>query len=174
MNNETRPIASWRSPKTSIRESRTQGKGVFADEVIETGELVAVKGGHLITGQELASLQSIVGEAELQIAPDLFLAPLTPKEHDPVMMFLNHNCEPNAGVSGNILFVAMRPIQQDEEVTIDYAMIDDGDFSMACTCQAITCRGTIHGKDWQKPALQKKYAGFFSSYLSSRFSEDPS
>lgn len=38
---------------------------------------------------------------------------------------LNHLCNPNVGVRGEITFVAMRDIKAGEELTTDYAMIDD-------------------------------------------------
>ena len=42
-------------------------------------------------------------------------------------MHLNHSCEPNLGLQGQIAFVAMRDIAADEELTFDYAMTDDED-----------------------------------------------
>ncbi|MBZ0112746.1 MAG: SET domain-containing protein-lysine N-methyltransferase [Thermoanaerobaculia bacterium] len=168
MTHNSPTVASWRSPKTEIRTSSTQGRGVFAIEPIPSGEIVAVKGGHIVDSRQLEALRSIVGAAEVQIADDLYLVPRTPEEHDAVMMFLNHSCQPNAGVRGNVVFVAMRTLATGEEITIDYAMIDDGDFSMDCSCGAVSCRRVIHGKDWQRPELQHRYAGFFSTYLEDR------
>jgi hypothetical protein len=34
-----------------------------------------------------------------------------------------------------------------------------------CGCGQPTCRGHISGNDWQKPELQKRYAGFFSPHV---------
>jgi hypothetical protein len=34
-----------------------------------------------------------------------------------------------------------------------------------CQCGAANCRGTLTGKDWQRPELQKRYSGYFSAYL---------
>ena len=113
----------------------------------------------------LAANRDVIGDSEIQIADGLFLAPLDPEEHDAVMMFLNHSCEPNAGVMGNVVFVAMREIEAGEEVTIDYAMIDDGDFEMECRCGHDTCRRRIRGDDWKLASLQRKYGRFFSAYL---------
>ena len=41
-----------------------------------------------------------MNEADLQVADDLFLAPVDEAEFEGVMMFLNHSCEPNVGVQG--------------------------------------------------------------------------
>lgn len=161
--------ASWRSPRTEIRESGVEGRGVFAINRIEKDEIVAVKGGHIVDHTTLVANRAIVGESEIQIADGLYLAPLDASETEAVMMFLNHSCEPNAGVMGNILFVAMKTIEPGEEVTIDYAMIDDGEFAMECSCRAASCRGTVRGKDWQREDLQARYGAYFSAFLRAKF-----
>src|SRR5262245_65824613 len=112
-------LASYRSPKTSVRPSRIVGRGLFATTANAQGEIVCVKGGHLLTKAEFANYKSVANEAELQIADDLFLAPVTEAEFEGVMMFLNHSCEPNVGVQGQIVFVARRDIAAGEELTLD-------------------------------------------------------
>ena len=82
-----------------------------------------------------------------------------------VMMFLNHSCEPNVGILGQIVFVAMRDIDRDEELTIDYAMFGADKEPMQCNCSASDCRGLITDSDWKITKLQKKYKGYFSSYI---------
>ena len=156
---------SWRSPKTGVRESSIQGRGLFAINEIAKDEIVAVKGGHIITREHLRELAPRLGPAEVQIANDLFICPVTEEEREGSMIFSNHSCDPNIGIRGQILFVAMRDIRAGEELTHDWAMTDDDDSSMACSCGAQHCRGTITGKDWQRPELQARYAGYFSSYL---------
>jgi SET domain-containing protein len=44
------------------------------------------------------------------------------EEYDGVLMRVNHSCEPNLGMGGNVLLVAMREIAAGEELTIDYAL----------------------------------------------------
>jgi hypothetical protein len=59
----------------------------------------------------------------------------------------------------------MRDIRADEELTHDWAMTDDDDYSLECNCGAPNCRKILTGIDWQRPDLQKRYAGYFSAYL---------
>jgi uncharacterized protein len=158
-------LASYRSPKTIVQRSSIVGRGLFAREAIAKGEIVCAKGGHLLSRVELAKHKSIVNDAELQIADDLFLAPVTEAEFEGVMMFLNHSCEPNVGIRGQIVFVAMRDIAAGEELMIDYATIDHDTEPMTCHCGAARCRRLITGRDWQKPELQQKYDGYFAWYL---------
>jgi SET domain-containing protein len=158
-------LASYRSPKTVVRPSVIVGRGLFANTPIAKGEIVCVKAGHLLDRVELAKHKGAVNDAELQIADDLFLAPVTEAEFEDVMMFLNHSCEPNVGIQGQIVFVAMRDIAAGEELTLDYATIDHDAEPMTCRCGAAGCRRLITGRDWQKPELQQKYGSYFAWYL---------
>ena len=167
-------LASYRSPKTAVRPSRIAGRGLFAATAIARGEIVCVKGGHLLTKAEFAKHRAVANEAELQIADDLFLAPVTEAEFEGVMMFLNHSCEPNVGIQGQIVFVALRDVAAGEELTLDYATIDQDSEPMACGCGAEGCRRLITGQDWRKPELQRKYGSFFAWYLLEKIRAEPS
>jgi hypothetical protein len=37
-----------------------------------------------------------------------------------------------------------------------------------CLCGATTCRHKVGGNDWQRPELQKRYAGYFSPHVQRR------
>lgn len=158
-------LVSYRSPKTAVRPSRIVGRGLFAAAAIARGEIVCVKGGHLLTRAEFAHYKRVANEADLQIADDLFLAPVTEEEFEGVMMFLNHSCDPNVGIQGQIVFVALRDVAAGEELTLDYGTIDHDSEPMACRCGAAGCRGLVTGQDWCKPELRRKYGNFFAWYL---------
>jgi hypothetical protein len=158
-------VASYRSPKTVVRTSAIVGRGLFAAAAIAQGEIVCVKGGHLLTKAEFAKYRKVANNAELQIADGLFLAPVTEAEYEHLMMFLNHSCEPNVGVQGQIVFVAMRDIAPGEELTLDYATIDQDSEPMECRCGARSCRKLVTAQDWQRTELQKKYGNYFAWHL---------
>lgn len=158
-------LTSYRSPKTVVRPSRIMGRGLFAALPITCQEIICVKGGHLLSKEEFVRYREVANDAELQIADDLFLAPITEAEFESVMMFLNHSCEPNVGVQGQIVFVAMRDIAAGEELTLDYATIDHDAEPMDCHCGTASCRQVITGQDWQRPELQRKYGPYFAWYL---------
>jgi uncharacterized protein len=42
---------------------------------------------------------------------------------------------------------------------------------MTCNCGTSSCRGTISGRDWQLPELQRRYGSYFSWYLLRRFAD---
>jgi len=166
-------LTSYRSPKTVVRNSSIVGRGLFADLAIARGEIVCVKGGHLLNRAEFSKHRRVANDAELQIADDLYLTPVTASEFEGVMMFLNHSCEPNVGIQGQIVFVAMRDIVAGEELTLDYATIDRDTEPMTCRCGAGCCRDLVTGRDWQKPELQKKYGSYFAWYLLEKIRSEP-
>jgi uncharacterized protein len=157
---------SYRSPKTEVCESKIHGRGLFAKTDIGKDEIVAVKGGHIVDRKTLRErITPRLGPVEIQIGQDLFIAPVTDEERESSMLYSNHSCNPNLGVRGEITFVAMRDIRVGEELTHDWAMTDDDDYSVECKCGAPNCRKILTGKDWQRADLQTRYAGYFSAYL---------
>ena len=67
---------------------------------------------------------------------------------------------------------AMRAIAPGEEICYDYAMSDGSPYDeFECTCGTPDCRRQITGEDWRRPDLQKKYAGWFSTYLQRRIDQ---
>ena len=157
---------SYLSPKTELRESKIHGRGLFATADIAKDEVVAVKGGHIISRKQLREkVTPRLGPVEIQIGEDLFIAPVTEDEREGSMLYSNHSCDANIGMRGEITFVAMRDIRAGEELTHDWATTDDDDYSVKCNCGGPNCRGTLTGKDWERPELQARYAGYFSTYL---------
>ncbi len=148
-------------------KSKIHGRGLLAINPIKAGEVVAIKGGRKLTKNELKQT-GISGHAELQIADDLYIAPSTKEELEDSMIFINHSCAPNVGMKDAVTFVAMRDINRGEELTIDYAMLDDNDFKMDCICGSANCRKIVSGKDWMKIELQKRYRGYFAPFISAK------
>jgi uncharacterized protein len=159
-------VSSWISPKAHKGvSSRIAGRGLFATEQISAGEIVAVKGGHIVTTTQLRELPDPLPNSEIQIADGLHLVAVSPEEYEPVMLFINHSCDPNVGFAGNVVLVAMSDVGPGQELTTDYALFDDYEGQMTCNCATASCRGVIGGHDWRLPELQDRYRGYFSWYL---------
>ena len=150
-------------------ESTIAGRGLQALQTIDKDEIVAVKSGHIVSTEMLGSLSERLQNSDVQITDTLHLVALSDDEYEPVMLFLNHSCEPNVGFGGNTVLVAMRSVEAGEELTTDYALFDDSNDSMECRCGRPLCRGRITGQDWRRPDLQERYRGYFSWYLERRF-----
>jgi hypothetical protein len=155
------------SPKLEARPRPGKGGfGVFAHQPIEAGELLVVWGGHVVTRGEFVELPAITQRYSIQVEEDLYLVADWPPEPAD---FVNHSCEPNAGMSGQIALVAMRDIAPGEEVCFDYAMSDGTPYDeFDCNCGTPRCRGRVTGDDWSRPELWERYAGYFSPYLQRR------
>jgi hypothetical protein len=141
------------------------GNGIFSLEPIRKGELIAVFGGVVYEWDAFIHLSERDRSLCIQVEDRLFLVPRPIGEGD----YVNHSCNPNAGLSGQIGLVAMRDIKVGEEVCFDYAMSDTMPYDeFECGCGQPNCRRHISGNDWQKPELQKRYAGFFSPHVQRR------
>jgi hypothetical protein len=162
------PELSYISPKAEVRESPIHGRGLFAAEDFAEGEVVCIKGGYVFGREALRAMPGWYASAEIQVAEDLFIGPLAEEEREGSMIFSNHSCEPNVGVRGQIVFVAMRAVAAGEELTHDWATTDDDDYELECRCGSPACRGVITGRDWRRKDLQEKYRGFFSAYLADK------
>ena len=166
---------SYRSPKTEVRESKIHGRGLFALVDIAQDEIVAVKGGHIVDCATLRrEITPLLGPVEIQIGDDLFIAPVSDAEREGSMLYSNHSCDANLGMHGEITFVAMRDISAGEELTHDWATTDNDDYLVECKCGAPNCREILTGKDWQRPELQERYAGYFSAYLARKIADSRS
>ena len=142
------------------------GKTVVALELIESGEVIAVWSGRIVDAHEFDALPAEIRRHTAQVEENLYLASLGPDEPPD---FINHSCEPNAGLRGQITIVAMQTIRPGEEVTIDYAMCDGSPYDeFNCACGSASCRGRVTGEDWRDPTLWERYAGYFSPYLERR------
>jgi uncharacterized protein len=170
---DPRRVRSWITPKaTKGGASAIAGRGVHAVEAIAGGEVVAVKGGHIVDGSAVAGLPEAIRDSAFPIAADCFLAALTPGEYDGVMMRVNHSCAPNMGMGGNILLVSMRDIAPGEELTIDYALfLADPGFAMQCRCRTAACRAVVRGTDWTRTDVQERYRGWFSWWLQQKIAQ---
>lgn len=158
-------IPAWIDPRLVVYPSRLGGQGLFAREVILTGERVMVWGGTIYNGAEI-----LAGKANREsvavLEEDLYLADpvdALPGEDYP----LNHSCDPNVWMQDAITLIARRAIRVDEELSADYALwLYRQEWVMEpCLCGSGLCRGRITADDWQLPELQKCYEGHFTPFL---------
>ncbi len=160
-------ITSTISKKIYIGDSPINGKGMFAKERIKKGGVVFIKGGHILERSEFFSSGEI--SSYLPIDDNYFIAAKTPEEEEAIKLYNNHSCDPNCGLRGEITFVAIRDIEIGEELTCDYAFIDNEDYEFECNCGSENCRKKITGYDWKLPELQSRYREYFSAYLQAKF-----
>lgn len=161
---------NWLTPKAQARPAGDKGWGSFAIERIEAGETVAGFGGWCVSRETLNSLAEERQHRSIQVDEDLYLVSRDEREPGDC---LNHSCDPNCGLMGSTILVAMRDIKVGEELGFDYATCDDSDYDeFQCGCGSNICRGTVTGLDWKRADLREKYDGWFSSYLAKRIKKE--
>lgn len=163
---------SFHSPKIEIRKSEKQGIGIFAIETIQKDELIVVTCGRYMTLAEAEASED--AGIPFQVEQDVFVAPFDFSQPEGIFA-CNHSCMPTAGIRGQLSLVGLRKIMPGEEICYDYVMTDSAPHTpptmqLTCLCRSAECRGLITDLDWKQPALQNKYAGYFSSYLQKRIS----
>jgi len=162
------PVKVWRSPKVEVRECHLGGLAVYAAVSISAGERVAVKVGHVVDAEEVERITAEIGDFSLQIDDDLFLTPRHSDEYDDMVVHINHSCEANVGFRGNVTYVAMRDIHAGEELCHDYATARLAPYRLECECGMPACRGTVTETDWELPAVQARYEGYFMPHVQRR------
>jgi len=158
-------LEGYITKKVEVREAPGKGKGLFAIEFISKGEIVSISGGVIISSSIWKDFKKKYRDYAYFIEENFLIAPLNPK--DPSADWrMNHCCEANCGLKGQIVFVAMRDIQVGEELVYDYAMTEtDPEYELHVSCKYPSCRKKITGNDWKNIELQKKYDGYFSLYI---------
>lgn len=129
-----------------IRNSKIAGKGVFTKNKIKKGQLILE-----INGPNVAAGSVQTDPCALQVGVNKYIGK-TGKISD----FVNHNCEPSTWVwiienpngSFGARLIALRTIEEGEEITFDYSMtVRDDPWTMECACGAKTCRKVIGAFD---------------------------
>jgi uncharacterized protein len=159
----------YRSPKTEVRHSIIAGSGLFAKANIKKGELISLKSGSIVEESTLDKLDPICQDYWFQIRDGYYISPLTKQEAIDTALYINHSCDPNVGVDGDIGLVAIRDIKMGDELCYDYAMdTTKADFLLNCKCGSTVCRKIITGNDWKRKDLQERYGFHFAWYIVKR------
>ena len=157
------------NPKTEVRKSHIEGKGLFAKEKIKKGEVIHVAEGNILTLEESKTLSEEQQNLCYDVDDNHLLCP---KDFNALSAdwYINHSCDPNCGSAPDwFTLIAMRDIEPNEEITYDYAMTDsESDWSMGCHCGAKNCRKKITGNDWKIKKLQQRYAGYFQENIQNK------
>ncbi len=136
--------------KVYIADSKI-GKGVFAREDIRKGEPIFFLTGKYLTYDEVLKLPGL-GHRTIQVDRHAYISPLFPAT------YINHNCDPNAGIRDDLCFIALRDIPADTEVCFDYSTsMLERDWTMKCGCGSPNCRKVITDFDHLPKDLQRKY-----------------
>lgn len=155
-------------PKVEARRGITYGNkvemGLFATTALSRGEQVFVARGKTVplkvtNDAESASLPNAIG-----LSKERWLDP----HSDNPLCFLNHSCEPNLGIRGARIFVALRNIEKGEHLTLDYSVTEcDPLWSLGarCGCRTRSCRTTIRSVQFLPKNIYKRYLPYIPTYF---------
>ena len=142
--------ARYSTNKFHIRTCEV-GLGVFASRDLMPGETILAPEGPIIDFAETKRR----GPREcmaIQIGFDRYIDTQAPG------VFVNHSCEPNAGIRQNQNLVALREIRQGQEIRYDYSTtMEEDSFAMQCRCGAPTCREWVRDFSTLPRALRERY-----------------
>jgi len=149
--------------KVGVEDAGKKGKGVFALTRIKGGEEILYITGKVVEVEDESEYPKHVREHWHPVDKKgdnvLFILP------EPPWMYLNHSCEPNAGVKKDRHLVAIRDIKKGEEVTVDYSALFLEGWEMRCWCERKNCRKVISTFDKLNSVDQKRLKDYVSSYV---------
>lgn len=144
------------------------GRSIVASRALPEDAVLAVWGGTNYDADSFFQLPADRRQISVQVEENLFLVP----EIEGPAEWINHSCDPNVGMMGQIALRAIRPIREGEEICYDYAMSDGCHYDeFECRCGSPRCRLRVTGNDWQIPELWERYDGYFSPYLQRRINK---
>ena len=119
-----------------VRADRSDiGIGVFANKDFAVGEYILTFRGPIVPD----SPNGGADEANLiQIDIGQYVRP------EPVGVYVNHSCRPNACLRSGLALFALRPIRRNDEIRFDYSTcIFHDPWTMPCLCGEPCCRELV-------------------------------
>ncbi|HSG32704.1 MAG TPA: SET domain-containing protein-lysine N-methyltransferase [Thermodesulfobacteriota bacterium] len=127
------------------------GQGVFAAKKFYPGDLILTFSGKRVNSDDPVHMTEL-GANLLQTGYKTYIMPESPA------VFINHSCSPNAGIMKNRKLIAIKKINENEEITFDYSTTMDEDlWTMQCLCNEPTCRHIISDFDTLPQSLKNQY-----------------
>ncbi|MFH1639362.1 MAG: SET domain-containing protein-lysine N-methyltransferase [Chloroflexota bacterium] len=141
-----------------VRETLKTGKGVFAGKDYRKDEFILCFEGDVVEG-ELTSFPEDLQNHLHTLGDNRWLLP------QPPWMYLNHSCEPNAGIKNNVELVAFKDIKKGEQICFDYAMANNTAWTMECHCGSKNCRKLIGNFNMLDEETKKRYMNYASDFI---------
>lgn len=113
------------------------GLGIFATHFMPRGSTILSFTGPVVDVAAVLAKGDRSGDV-VQVDHGRYIDP------EPPGLYVNHSCDPNAGVRDGSSLVAIRSIWPEEQISFDYSTtMLDRLWSLACRCQSPRCRGTV-------------------------------
>ena len=143
------------------RSSDIHKMGLFTTAPIQAGESVLIWGGSIFSWDDIHAGKA-ADRSFVALSIDLHYGNPAAKGCS-ITDFANHSCDPNLRTVETKGWIARRPIDKGEELTIDYATYwgpeDKETITWECHCGSSHCRSTFTSLEWMKKDLPERYAG---------------
>ncbi len=152
-----------------IRDSNKGGYGVYALQKFDSGMQIRERNivreitaeAPVIDGEQADHVCTVGAKQFLVGEPDCFI---------------NHSCDPNAYLlykHDRIYLIALRNIEAEDEITLDYLINNAGGDSWFCNCGTSRCRGNTGTSFFDLPIeLQKEYAPYLADWFKLSYSTE--
>ncbi len=151
---------SFVSRKTVLGKSPIHGKGVLAFRDIKKDEIIFYIKGEIRHLKINSPKDSEVGPCWIGIKNETWIDPISPA------VYLNHSCNPNAGIRGKVTLRASKDINKGEEIIIDYSTTECDEFwSFTCHCGAKNCRKKVRSIQYLDKKTFNKYLPYIPKYF---------
>jgi len=167
--NRERPIqwslhpGPFDNPNVEVFDTGRYGLGVRTLVGLKPGERVAVFDGPIYTAETCSDLPcqapKLVRDHAIQFAKHRW------RDAFGIARYVCHSCDPNCGISGLFNVVTRRNVAAGEEITFDYDMTENCDWSMYCRCKSRNCRKWIRGYRFLPIDVIEGYGSYISAWL---------
>ena len=149
-----------RHKKIHIEESPVDGSGIFAKRDIKKNESIALIKGSLVTHVVVDQKTSNMGQNWIGVGKNKWINPL-------MFHYINHSCNPNAGIKGTRTIVALKNIKRGQEIFIDYSTTEEDRlwFLKNCRCGSKKCRGVIRSIQFLPKSIFNSYLPYIPTYF---------
>lgn len=123
-----------------IKTSKINGKGLHSSKKIAKGDKIGIIHGKVEIIKKWTPKLSSISPNWIGIGRYSWINTINSP-----FRYINHSCDPNTLIVGKRTVLAIKPINSNEEVTMDYSFTesDSGWCIEKCACGSKNCRGYI-------------------------------
>lgn len=123
-----------------LKKSKINGTGLYTNRTIKRGERVGIIHGDIEIIRKWTSHLSKISPNWIGIGRYSWI-----NTKSSPFRYINHSCEPNTYIQGKRIVIALKDINQNDEVTMDYSLTeaDSGWCIEKCNCGTKSCRKKI-------------------------------
>jgi hypothetical protein len=146
--------------KIHIGRTKNTGRGLFANAKLKKNQILFTVKGEIKV--ESYGPNYWIGARWFGIDDQTWLS----TSKDSYAYYLNHSCNPNSGLKDQVVVVAMRDIEEGEEITLDYSITEaDPYWKMKCKCGNENCRKIIRSIQFLPEETYRRYEPFVPDFL---------